>query len=377
MTVRALLLAAGVSGALLSVAAPAAADTKVTIAGGVLYVRNDDAGVSNAMTVDSDSRGRVHIVDEADPYGFQYPVRECSPGRLNSAGNPVEVTCERSGYDRATIAIGPNEDRVTYARDDLPVTIDGQEGADDLRRAAAADALSGGQGNDTLDSGAGDDALNGGDGDDRLVAGDGKDRLDGANGADVVDAGAGDDAIIAADGVGDTIDCGPGTDTVNADQFDRLVNCESEGRAQVAPPAGGEPGSTTGSSSGSVVGGGARAVEDDVRPVVQAGGSTLQRITSRRRRITIAVTASERSLVNVTGFVDAGGINAQIRPRTARVEVDGGGALLTLTLTKTHVRRALADLRRRRKPRVQLTLSAVDAAGNTSRARRMTIALRR
>lgn len=372
---RALIVAAGATGALLSAAAPAVADTKVTIAGGVLYVRNDDAGVSNAMTVDSDSRGRVHIVDEADPYGFQYPVRECSPGRLNNAGNPVEVTCDRTGYDRATIEIGPNEDRVTYTRDDLPVTIDGQEGADDLRTAAAADALSGGQGNDTLDSGTGDDALNGGDGDDRLVAGDGNDRLDGADGADVIDGGAGDDAIIAADGVGDTIDCGPGADTVNADQFDRLVNCESEGRAQVAPPAS-DPG-TTGSSSGSVVGGGARAVEDDVRPVVQAGGSTLQRITSRRRRITIAVTASERSLVNVTGFVDAGGINAQIRPRTARVEVDGGGALLTLTLTKTHVRRALADLRRRRKPRVLLTLSAVDAAGNTSRARRMTIALRR
>ena len=41
---RALIVAAGAIGALLSAAAPAAADTQITIAGDVLYARNDDAG---------------------------------------------------------------------------------------------------------------------------------------------------------------------------------------------------------------------------------------------------------------------------------------------------------------------------------------------
>src|SRR5688572_27223674 len=103
MARRALLLAAGISGALLSAAAPAAADSKITIAGGVLYFRNDDAGISNQLTGDADSRGRTHFVDDADPYGMTYPATHCSPGRLNSAGNPVEVSCERSGYSSLTL----------------------------------------------------------------------------------------------------------------------------------------------------------------------------------------------------------------------------------------------------------------------------------
>jgi RTX calcium-binding nonapeptide repeat (4 copies) len=368
MARRALLAAAGAAGALLAVPAPAPADTQITTAGGVLYARNDDAGVANGMTVDSDAQRRVHFVDEGDRLGMTFPATRCSPGRVNSAGNPVEVWCDRSGVDRVSILIGPAEDRVTYAIDDLPVSVDGQEGADQLTSAGADDALGGGQGNDRLDARGGNDSLNGGEGDDTLVAGDGNDRVDAGVGGDAVDAGTGDDTVVAADGYADTIDCGPGADSVQADGFDQVVNCETASRQDVAPPPSG------GGAAGGASGG---RVEDSARPIVQVGGSTLQRVSLRRRRLAIAVSASERSLVNISGYLAARGLNDQLRPRTARIDVGGGGAEVRLTLTGKQLRRVLADLRRGRRPRVILTVSAVDAAGNTSRPRRLTVTLRR
>lgn len=370
MARRALLLAAGVSGALLSAAAPAAADTQISIAGGVLYVRNDDAGIANRMTIDLDARRRVHLQDEADPYGFRFPP-QCSPGRLNNAGNVVEITCERQGYDRLALELGPGEDRLSYAVD-MPVTVAGFEGADTLPGGELGDVLNGGQGNDTLEGRGGDDSLVGEDGDDTMRAGDGNDRLNGGAGADVVDAGNGDDQIIAADGEPDAIDCGAGTDNVNADATDRLVNCETEQREQVAPPPGGG-----GGGGGSVGGPQGVRVEDDVRPVLQAGGATSQRVTMRRRRVRLAVSASERVLVNVSGFLEARGRNLKVKNAQTRIEVPGGGAYVTLKLTRAQARAVRADLRRRRRPRLRITVSAVDPAGNTSPAQRLVIALRR
>jgi len=370
MARRALLLAAGVSGALLSAAAPAAADTQINIAGGVLYVRNDDAGIANQMTADLDARRRVHFEDHADPYGWRYPAAQCSPGRINNAGNAVEVTCEREGYTRLAFELGPGEDRLTYAVD-MPMTVAGFEGADTLPGGELGDVLNGGQGNDTLEGRGGDDSLVGEDGDDTMRAGDGNDRLNGGVGSDVIDAGNGDDQVIAADGVPDTIDCGAGTDSVNADPSDRLVNCETEQREQVAPPPG------SGGGNGTGVGPGGERVEDDVRPVLQAGGATSQRVTLRRRRIRIAVSVSERALVNVSGFLAARGRFDKVKNAQTRVDVPGGGVYVTLTLTRRQARMVRADLRRKRRPRLRLTVSAVDPAGNTSPAQRLVIALRR
>jgi hypothetical protein len=360
---RALLLAGAVSGALLSFSAPAVADSNISIAGGILYWRSEDAGISNQLTVDTASGNKVHFVDEADPYGMRAQTAQCTPGRLNSAGNAVEVTCERTGVTSVTLEMGPGEDRVKYEIGDLPVNAAGADGADWLTSAGANDSLTGGQGNDTLESGAGDDRLSGGEGDDTMAAGDGNDRLDGGVGADVLDAGVGNDEILAADGVGDAIDCGPGSDRINADPADRLVNCETESRSDVAPPAAGTAG--------------ARGAEDDVRPVLQVGGATLQKISSKRRRIAIAVTATERAIVNASGFLDARGLNQRMKPSTSRIDVAGGGAFVYLTLSRKLVRDALVDLRRKHRPRITVTISAVDAAGNTSPPQRLTIRLRR
>ena len=356
---RRALFVVALTGALLAAGAPALADSRVTVSGGVLYFRSEDAGISNALTVDLDARNRVHLLDDADPYGMNYPSPPCSPGKVNSAGNTVEIFCERQGFAKTTIQTGPGEDRISFRIDDLPATLEGGVGADMLSSAGAADGLYGGQGNDTLEAGAGDDILRGDEGDDILRGGDGADRLEGSVGVDTLEGGPGNDTVVAADGVADTLDCGEGEDAATVDAFDKATGCENLTRRDVAPPAGGP------------------AAVDQRRPTLQIGGKTLQRIGTSRRSVAIAVTASEVARIDASGFVEAGGLNLRLSPRTTKVTVGGGGATLSLTLTRSQVRRVLADLRRRRHPRIRMTLSATDPAGNTSRPRHMAIRLTR
>jgi len=354
-------LVATVGGAaLLTIADPVGADSRMTNSGRVMYFRNEDAGIANRLTVDTDGKGRAHFVDDADPYGMNYPAGDCSPGRINSSGNVVEVFCDKARFDSITIQTGPGEDAVAYAIEDRPATLEGGVGADVLKSAGTNDELFGGQGDDVLEAGAGDDALGGDEGDDVLRGQAGNDRLDGGVGFDVIEGGDGDDTIRAADGYADRIDCGPGADTVTADEADTVADCETVTRSAVAGPTGAAP-----------------AGPDRRRPVVQVGGSTSQRISTRARRVAVAVTVSEPARIDVSGFLDAAGLNDRLTPRVARVTVGGGGTTVRMPLSARQMRRALAQLRRRRRAKVVLTVSAVDAAGNTSRSRHITVALRR
>ena len=54
----------------------------------------------------------------------------------------------------------------------------------------------------------------------------GNDRIDGKGGKDVLIGGTGNDTILAADGIAETISCGPGRDRVTADRTDKLSGCE-------------------------------------------------------------------------------------------------------------------------------------------------------
>ena len=318
-------------------AAPALGDSKMTVSGGVLYFRSEDAGVGNRLTIDLDGRGRVHFVDEADPYGISFPTPPCSPGRVNNNGYPVEVFCERSGYNRITVQTGPGEDQVVSKLDDITLTLEGGVGTDQLTTAGGADILIGGQGDDTL------------------RAGEGNDRLDGGEGADTYDGGGGDDAIVAADSLVDTIDCGEGNDAATVDTGDRVANCETV--------------TTRGSAA-------APTAADKARPRVEVGGSTSQRV-ARSRRIVVAVTVSEPAQLDASGFVSAGGFNSRLTAVSRKVRVGGGGIVVRLKLSRGTVGRVLADLRRGRRPYAQLTVSAADVAGNTSRPRHLRIRLRR
>ena len=104
--------------------------------------------------------------------------------------------------------------------------LEGGAGGDVLDGDGGNDRLNGGLGRDRLYGGPGDDVLTGGLGDDYLAGGPGNDTLKPGPGRDRVLGGPGNDTILARDGTRDSIDCGPGLDTVTADRADRLRGCE-------------------------------------------------------------------------------------------------------------------------------------------------------
>jgi hypothetical protein len=338
-------------------AGSALADSRMGMAGDAVTFRSEDAGISNELTVSYAADGRIRFADSTDPYGMSgYPSPPCSPGALNGQGNAIEVLCDKAGVGSIQIDSGPGQDDVAYRLKDRPGTISGNLGADFLTSSSAADTVHGGQGNDTISSGAGGDAVGGDDGADSIHAGDGADRVDGGLGSDGIDAGAGDDDVTVADGVADSVDCGAGDDTVDADQLDQLAGCERVTRHDVAPPADQPP------------------VDDHDPPSLTARAAARQRISSTRT-VAVSVSASEKAAINISGYLDAGGVNRRLKVPPA-VNLGEGATRAGIKLSKAQAAVALRDIRRGRAPKVRLTISAVDPAGNTSKPRRLTVRLR-
>ena len=100
-------------------------------------------------------------------------------------------------------------------------------GPDVVAGLAGHDCANGGAGADGVAGGAGHDLLSGGAAGDRLRGGPGSDELRGGPGRDTFAGGSGRDEIDARDGVAETVRCGPGRDSVEADAADRLSGCES------------------------------------------------------------------------------------------------------------------------------------------------------
>jgi RTX calcium-binding nonapeptide repeat (4 copies) len=347
-----------VAAALLAFAASAFADSKMGQAGDAITFRSEDAGISNELTVSLDKQGRIRFADDTDPYGMSgYPSPPCSPGNVNGQGNAIEVFCDKGAVKGIQIDIGPGQDDVAYRLRDVPGTLSGNLGADFITSSAAADTLNGGQGNDTLESGSGGDTVNGDDGADSIHAGDGADKVDGGLGSDGIDAGAGNDSLTVADGIADSVECGPGDDTVDADQLDQLANCERVSRHDVAPPSDQPP------------------ADDHDPPTLTAHAQGKQKISMKRRSVTVAVSASEKSAINVSGYLDAGGVNRRLKVPPA-VNLGEGGTRVGVKLSKGQASVALRDIRRGKRPRVKLTISAVDPAGNTSKPRHLVVRLR-
>ena len=95
----------------------------------------------------------------------------------------------------------------------------GTSGDDKLIGSKNGDKLIGKGGNDILRSSAGGDLILGNRGNDFIKSGQGFDEIRG---------GKGDDEIHVRDGKPDQIDCGPGEDTVLADEVEEGVfNCEN------------------------------------------------------------------------------------------------------------------------------------------------------
>lgn len=352
------LAASALAAALLAFAAVAFADSKMGQAGDTITFRSEDAGISNELTVSLDAQGRIRFADSTDPYGMSgYPSPPCAPGNVNGQGNAIEVLCDKGGVGAIQIDIGPGQDDVAYRLRDKPVTLNGALGADFLTTSAAADSVHGGQGNDTIETGGGADTVTGDDGADSIRSGDGDDNVGGGLGSDGIDAGAGNDTIGVADGIADTVDCGSGSDTVDADQLDQLADCEQVSRHDVAPPADQPP------------------VDDHDPPTLKARAAGKQKISMKRRSVAVAVSASEKAAINVSGYLDAGGVNRRLKVPPA-VNLGEGGTRVGVKLSKGQAAAALRDIRRGKRPKVRLTISAVDPAGNTSKPRHLVVALR-
>jgi hypothetical protein len=122
------------------------------------------------------------------------------------------------------ISGGPGTDTVGAAGGrGLAMSIDGQsnDGLSGTGKANILDDVENLLGSSYADVLVGSAAAN------RIDAGGENDHLDGKEGADTLLGGDGNDHFDAADGAVDKIECGAGSDTVNADANDELVGCEN------------------------------------------------------------------------------------------------------------------------------------------------------
>jgi Ca2+-binding RTX toxin-like protein len=136
------------------------------------------------------------------------------------AGGNDELT-DDSGRD--TFAGGEGVDRINYSARVNPVTVtldgqadDGEAGEGDNIGADVEDVI-GGAGGDRIVAGPSGATLSGNGGNDSMTGSPAEDRFEG---------GDGDDTIDSRDGGYDTVECGPGNDTVLADLTDALHDCE-------------------------------------------------------------------------------------------------------------------------------------------------------
>jgi Ca2+-binding RTX toxin-like protein len=238
-------------------------------------------------------------------------------------------------------------------------TLSGSDGNDTLSGGAGDDTLSGNDGNDVVDGGPGADSVTGGADDDVLRPGLGDDgTVDGGAGNDTIDygadgrtagvtvtlaagsgpdgdpavdgsetvvnvenatgtafadaltgsavanrlsGGAGDDRIEAIDGVADTVDCGEGLDSANADAIDVVTGCETlNGVSLLPPPPDPGPGGTGTTGGGTGTTGGGRTTG----PGFPTGGTlpALPKVAARvSSRFSAGATSAKVKTLTVSG----------------------------------------------------------------------------
>jgi hypothetical protein len=211
----------------------------------------------------------------------------------------------------------------------------------------------------------------GGGGDDAIAGDAGPNRLSGGAGADSLAGGPGADVISAADGVVDTIDCGSGADTADADRgaggvTDVVLNCETV----TGPVAGASPASRSAAADLVTVRAPGVANPADLTPpaaslhtairqrlaTVRSRGVSL-RVTCRESCGVSAALALERSAARRLGLArSAGAVVGTAKARRATP----GAVQLRVKLN----RRARAALRRTRRLVVTVQVLVSDASGN-------------
>ena len=160
------------------------------------------------------SATNLRITEQAEPTKVAQSVTP-GPGcvqaidPLTFAVNPASVDCNVAGVTSGLVDVDGRSDVVRAFGVDIAMTILGGEGADNLQGGDQPDNIKGGIGDDFMDGNGGSDTLEGEDGNDRLRS---------------------------AGSTPDTLICGAGIDSYEADPTDLIdASCE----APPAPPVGG------------------------------------------------------------------------------------------------------------------------------------------
>lgn len=332
------------------------------------------------------------------------------------------ATAQGAGIKRLDVNGQTGNDRLS--NQGLSGTIDGGSGTDIIRPGLGADVITGGTGIDAVDysertkpvrinffavddspeqgeqgegdSFSGDDVevAFGGQAGDVLIGNGNPEQFIPGPGQDSIEMRQGDDIADLRDGEKDTITCGPGDDTVLADTKDVVAaDCETVSRSSGQPPLGGgeqpkpptfdafpvnpnppaQPGPSGDGGSGGDGSGGAPqggqpsgggtgtptpagAVRDTVRPKVSLAHLTKRSIRRRTGKTTLKFTVSETAALSVKISKLVG----KKRKRVVKVKTVKVAKVAGVTSVKLAPKLGAG--------RYRVTLTAKDAAGNTSKA---------
>jgi Ca2+-binding RTX toxin-like protein len=182
-------------------------------------------------TLESDYSSRFR--DSKVPVGLTFTMGGgADDGRPGESDNLISVERLNLSESPARYVGSDGDDYIKVAQATNAGELIGGNGNDDLNGADGPEKLDGGPGSDHLDGGFGDDVITGGPGQDKISG----DLAGGDCGPLWCKYPYGNDTINAQDGEIDSILCGFGDDTVNADAADVVDgDCEHVNRAGAAP----------------------------------------------------------------------------------------------------------------------------------------------
>lgn len=276
-------------------------NTTTTRAGGTAAVSSGELVVTGA----ADTANDVKVSETTAALTVEDLRAPLAPSAGCAVVTASKVTCAKPGITSIRFELGDHAN-VIDAPVDLPVTINGGSGPDQVRTAGfrsatintggGSDRIVGSTGNDTINAGDGGDQIFGGDGNDTINAGNGNDVVGGDDGNDTISLGAGDDELDPARDAGDDIVYGgDGADDLRGrDGIDQLFG--EAGNDNVEASAG----------AGSLADGGAN---DDIlvdRPGRQhfAGGSGTDVVSYDRSDAAVTISLNGAAVSGVSGEND-------------------------------------------------------------------------
>jgi Ca2+-binding RTX toxin-like protein len=221
----------------ISISSPNAVDLAGLVNSNTISI--DGSGIQGAFTVDLNAQP-AGVSIQGGAGADVITGRNGSSTLVGNAGNDTlnglagSDSLDGGLGDDDIFAAGGNNNIVGGLGDDFiratngDDSASGNEGDDNINLSGGNNTATGGAGNDVIGTDAGNDTISGGLGDDGIISGDGNDTVAGDEGNDVIDfggglddvsGGVGDDRLIGTltpglIGSTDTIDGGPGTDTL-------------------------------------------------------------------------------------------------------------------------------------------------------------------